>query len=44
MLDPIYVSAKEYEELLAKKVKKLSVQGMKINEISKVLNMSIENT
>lgn len=43
MLDPIYVSTKEYEESLAKKVKKLSVQGMKINEISDVLNMYIEN-
>lgn len=44
MLEPLYVSTQEYEESLTKKVKKLSEEGMKIYEISIVLNMPIKNT
>ncbi|KAJ52594.1 hypothetical protein CTM_06401 [Clostridium tetanomorphum DSM 665] len=44
MLEPIYTSTKEYEDTIINKVKIMSKEGMKINEISTALNMSVKDT
>lgn len=44
MLDPIYESTKEYEDDLTRRVKKMSEDGLKIQEISDRLNMAIKET
>ncbi|MPM97460.1 hypothetical protein SDC9_144633 [bioreactor metagenome] len=43
MLDQIYESTQVYEDTLTMKIKKLSEEGMKINEISINLNMSVKD-
>jgi hypothetical protein len=43
MLNPIYESTQEYEDTLTRKINKLSEEGMKINEISIRLNMSVKD-
>jgi len=44
MLEPIYDSTKEYEDTLSKKVKEKAAEGMRIKEISEILNMSVKDT
>lgn len=44
MLEPIYTSTEEYENAIINKVKIMSKEGVKINEISIALNMSLKDT
>lgn len=44
LINPIYVTTKEYENKLTRKVNELSQKGMKINEIATTLNMSLKDT
>lgn len=44
LLGEIYNSTQEYEDSLAKKIKAMNERGMKIEDISSKLNMSIKNT